>query len=435
MLSPKRRLLLDLQNVSKTLRETLRYRYNKIDTAAFYDECRLRVARLERLISHVDDKDTAGLAELWSALNTLSVRITDIERSHLEEFSWPFAEALKRISFEVCQEVLFLFRAEGGLCSYAVRPEPFGPGVFKRRINSVVFPRALKDSVLLHVIIGHEFGHAALASQPGPLRGILQRLVADSILLDPPALFSWCSKNMGVKFEVEKGYLEQQASQWAQEFFCDLFGLVTMGPCFLPAFQASLETPAFRHPAAQPRYVPSHPPLEARAVALLYAARSLALLFSENTAPADLNQLSSSLDKSFVAMTSAWISGPFAVLDPMRIAEAAIALQQFARSQSMLAFPAADSRMIFQLMSAVVDNVPPVGTYPAAEIGANGQDQSIPCGSVDFRHILLAGWLVALEATEGARFEQINRLCSHAIMQQQGILFWERSAAATAANP
>jgi len=435
MFSPKRHLILEWENVEQTLRETLRYRYNKNVTVDFYEECTLRLDYIRHLIDSVQGDDEPGLNDLMGKLNALSVLVTNIERSHLEEFAWPFAEALKRIYRDAFgKDVLFMFRAEGDLCSYAVRPESIRTGIFKRRINSVVFPRALKDSVLLHVIIGHEFGHAALVSDP-TLNGIIRGLIAESVVAEPQKLFQWCADNIGVINRIDDGYLREKAYRWAVELFCDLFALVTMGPSFLPAFQSLLEILSFR--PSQP-YVGTHPPFASRAVMLLHAARSLELLYSERSSPNDLMQLSAPLDKGFVDLATKWAAGPFSILDPARVAQATIELSQFAQNRPLLAFPAPDAQLISQLMRSIGDKVPPAGMYPATITASpDGAPLLAEPRIVDFRLILFAGWLTSsvepVDKNE-AHFRQVNRMCSHAIMQQEGIVHWLESEARLSAQ-
>ncbi|MEA2787278.1 MAG: hypothetical protein QOF71_3382 [Candidatus Eremiobacteraeota bacterium] len=444
MLTPKRYLRLEWENVSRALQETLRYRYSKKDvTEHFYNECSTRLEQLCDLIGKVRDGDQSGLFELWRQLVRLSILITNIEHSHLEEFSWPFAEALKNVTSAAFSNVLFLFKAEGGLCSYAMYPE--SPGVGRKRIFPVVFPRGIREFVLLHTIIGHEFGHAALVSHGGTLGNVVRTLISGSVLeltpsgratlTKPDDFFQWCKAHLGVTERVDDESLSALALGWAKELFCDLFGLLIMGPSFLPAFQTLLETPSFNSDSM--RFVPSHPPFALRTVALLSAVRALNLLYSEQSPPADLNQLTAELDKAFVATASKWDRGPFSILQTKRIQEAADELVKFATPP--LAFPQPDAEMVSQLMQSLRDEVPPVGAYPATTTASHGVEaptiELVECTTVDFRHVLLAGWLSWAEAM-GTRdeecFRNINRLCAHAIMQQEGISYWKARPARTA---
>lgn len=433
MFAPKRYLLIEWANVEQTLRETLRYRYSEDATSKFYKECISRLRYINRLLTSVDEHDADALQLLLLQLDDLSGLVTAIERSHLEEYSWPFAYALERISKGICRdaltphgEALFFFRAEGGMSSYAVLPEENGPSISLHKIFPVIFPRTLKDSVLLHTILGHEVGHAAISSDRGPLFNIMQKVVADSVVADPKVLFQWCVKHVGVANKVSDEYVAAKSQSWAEEFFCDLFGLITMGPAFIPAFMSLLGVTAF-DPAYE--YVPTHPPYKSRVVALLHAARTLGLLYSENAGGDNLSGITQALDGAFVAHASPWCAGDFAILSHDRIGEAARELSTLANSYEALNFVAPDAVLLRQLVESLRAAIPPVGPFPAARASSNSDHSPavpIPCQEIDFRHILLAGWLNwsgLTVAEQSALFNQVNGLCSHAIMQQQALRF------------
>jgi hypothetical protein len=49
------------------------------------------------------------------------------------------------------------------------------------------------------------------------------------------------------------------------------------------------------------------------------------------------------------------------------------------------------------------------------------QGETVSWMSVDFRHVLYAGWICSVAPPAGVSFAQINRLCEHGIMQQRAI--------------
>lgn len=187
MLALKEYLLAESLNVEQTLHESLRHRYVEAAASDYYTECARRLATIKRYIATANNQ--LDLQSWRAQLSLLSTLITHIERSHLEEFSWPFADALERISREVCTPVglahrpLFFFMAQGKFADYAVRFDKTLANIRKRDIYSVFFPRTLKDQVLLHVIFGHEIGHAALEAQPDTYDA-LSVLGEDSVLAD-----------------------------------------------------------------------------------------------------------------------------------------------------------------------------------------------------------------------------------------------------------
>jgi hypothetical protein len=337
------------------------------------------------------------------------------------------------MSKSVCEDVSFFFRAEGGLWSYEVLPED-QETIARHKIEPVVFPRALRESVLLHTIIGHEFGHAALASRR-EFYEIVRDLVKNSPVEDSKTLFAWCAKNTGASHKLTKLDQRELAESWAEEFFCDLFGLVTMGPAFLPAFRAVLE--AATSASELSPYVSSHPPFGSRIVALSYAAQSLELFYSSSDKA--LGELSAQLDESFIRCAETWKNCAREVLDPTQVSKAAIRLSQAVKEFNLLAFPTPDAHLIGQLVNAINESIPPVSRYPTpVKTDLDGNHLSEDCVVIDFRHILLAGWLKWLGPVVGPAnsdpnmFSRINRLCSHAIMQQEGISIWtERALART----
>jgi hypothetical protein len=237
---------------------------------------------------------------------------------------------------------------------------------------------------------------------------------------------------MGVQDAGSSTYLDEMLRSWAFEFFSDFLGLIMMGPSFLSAFQSLLELNA---QAGSPPFVPRHPPYGARALALLGAARALNLIYSEQSSLAFLDGTSRALDNAFIESASNWADSPFSLLEADRISEAATLLQRFAVQYPGLAFPTPDLAMLSQLVEAIRDDVPPAGPYPAAA-NVGGELKAMGPSIVDFRHILFAGWLRWSQTTnkDGDGFRHINMLCSHAILQQEGVVYWESNADAKRAT-
>lgn len=423
MFSAKVYLLSECANIAQVLKESLRYRYRNVE---FYNECETRLAYFHRVIDETAESEQSRLYTLMGELGHLAVLIADIERSHLEEFSWPFAFALERISKSIC-EALFFFRADGGMSSYAVRPEGERPGIIDTRINSVVFPRALKDTVLLHAILGHEIGHAIIAAHPGKCAAFRATLVNSSPVAEPAALYAFCRGNGLVREEGPKGHLTKAARSWGDEFLCDMFGLLIMGPSFLTAFWSLLEIRSFKR---QDPFVTSHPPFKSRIVALMHAARAFGFIFSERPAPDNLDGSTIEMDREFVTKASDWDASPFAVLDQAQIKRACIDLKDFVQPYASLSFPVPPADLIAQLLKLLRNDVPPSGGM-ALQDAHNGSIALAPSVTVDFRHVLLGGWLRWTESEQRdiQFFHHVNRLCSFAIMQQEGIVHWNDNVA------
>jgi hypothetical protein len=427
-------LLVECEDLSSTLKETLRYRYieDAVSAPAFVKECEARLKYVKARIEKIPSTNVAGLTTLASQISSLSRLVTNIERSHLEEFSWPFAFALETISKGVCSEdiatgtveSLLYFRSEGGICSYKVFPDQIVPGISERKIFSVVFPRATKDSVLLHTVLGHEIGHAALRSKPVALSPIKRQLFASSIIERPNDVYDWCVANIGVTSN--DGYLLPKVSNWASELFCDLFGLLMMGPAFIPAFTA-LELTTLDIGGARTPQVPTHPPYQVRAIMLLRAARALGWLYSDQDPKDELATLVAPLGQAFTDKVGVFENSVYDILDNANISAAATALVNFAKPYTGFAFQPPTAVVLTGLLATLGAQVPPACRFPPSR-SADGEIGKTEV--VDFRTILLAGWLrwlkmLPINSGMEEHFRTLNTLCSYAILQQQGVLFYE----------
>src|SRR5438046_3099779 len=88
----------EYNNVDRALQETLRYDYGPEQSAEFYDECAGRLGRIKRRIESCNPTDRQSVAALLSDLGYVATLISLIERSHLGELSWPFADELRRLA-------------------------------------------------------------------------------------------------------------------------------------------------------------------------------------------------------------------------------------------------------------------------------------------------------------------------------------------------
>jgi hypothetical protein len=100
-MSPLEFLHEEFENVKRALKETLRHDYVPERSKAYYDECVARLAEISKSISGVSPTDDVRIAGHVNELSLLAHWISFIERSHLGEFSWPFAEELHRESLQL----------------------------------------------------------------------------------------------------------------------------------------------------------------------------------------------------------------------------------------------------------------------------------------------------------------------------------------------
>jgi hypothetical protein len=248
------------ENVERALTETLRYDYGPKPTADYYQECQERLNRVKLAIKTTSHADLAGIEARLAELSYLSVWISLIERSRLGEFSWPFADALRKIAERLL--------AESSLSGATIQPIVYivadGEGYFihyettsvssKRKFAFIAFPRPLKHHVLLHSLFGHELGHTALHTVGAG--SILQNEVMTALqssgpLADVVTMTSWIHDGaapseikkelhqfetmMGVRFSFDDIYL----SRWIDELICDLLVYCYSARVLLPPIRYS----------------------------------------------------------------------------------------------------------------------------------------------------------------------------------------------------
>ena len=159
----------ELGNVQRALNETLRYDYGPEQGREYYEECADRLAEIKTDVGAIDPADLQTVQTLFNELSQLCSWMLLIERSHLGEFSWPFAEALKAIATTLLSETnlkgeqvkpLIHVVAEGE--GYQIVYESQTATASSRKPFVVVaFQRSLKYHALFHCLFGHELGHTA----------------------------------------------------------------------------------------------------------------------------------------------------------------------------------------------------------------------------------------------------------------------------------
>lgn len=88
----------EYENVRRALDESLRYDYGPGQTVDYYEECRFRLDGIRAELERRGQSGAAPVSDIVSQLWDLANRLTLIERSHLGEFSWPFADAIREIA-------------------------------------------------------------------------------------------------------------------------------------------------------------------------------------------------------------------------------------------------------------------------------------------------------------------------------------------------
>ena len=439
-MNPKEFLLQECENVRATLQDVLRHDYAAGSSEEFYNEFCERLAFLESLIQPADPSDVSALGTFADEISLLSTLVHHMERSHAGEFPWPFTEYLQDLATPLCTEHLaqnegepiIRVYAEGGLFSYQINLEnDLSVLNVGRRIFTIVFPRTLRHHVLLHAIFGHEIGHAAwtipkhradlLDKVLGPLRGsgwLTSTSQATGWLRSadaPPPIVQLRDQYGDDSYtDIDRNQLDS----WFQEFMCDLFGLVTFGGSFLAAHRTLLLA---LDPTGH-RWGPYHPPYICRRAMLWRACKHLKWNeFPETIGDAGLRSEIERFVNEHSGPTplGAWED----VFTQEQVAAAVDGLISILSAAGTSCFSMPDEATLRPLMRMLHERIPPCGSdQSGAEVPVNR--------SVDFRHILFAGWLVGERTNGGAeeiRFLELNKLCEMGLLQQRAIDLYNSS--------
>lgn len=414
MLSPKQFLEQECENTETVINECLRHDYAGGRTLKIFRECSERLAAIKSKIGVCADADSAELKQLAYRLSRLSSLIARVERSKLGEFSWPFASELQKIAEVTCQgttggdayydEPLFAISAEGGLDAYSILDEQDQVDFANHRIFNIVFPRSLKHHVLFHAILAHEIGHAALTvpSMIEVLTGNVIAVLEDGPFADDDTFAQWYEQSgLGDMSAMAGDDIDDMLTHWVEECFCDLFGLVVLGPAFFAA-HCSLLT------ALDPQGLSpgdDHPPNVVRFDLLTKAAASL-----QWTAPqAFWKPVTDALPH--IPEWARCFTGE-------QIEAVVTALQRILEPLGPSLYRPPRPAELEQLTASIARAVPPTG----AGITAGG---AVTLSPLDFRVILFAGWLCWYrQDNPDLTFFQINQLCDQAILQQQAVDLW-----------
>jgi hypothetical protein len=431
MWSAKEYLAQECANLGDVLHETLRFKYGSDGSSEFFTECQVRLQFLQGRLD-APDVDSAELAEIREHLGELSELIARIERSSVEEYSWPFVECLKEIATVACSEATAAHPSsppkvhvlsDGGLDSYGIYPEQSRPSAAKRRILTIVFPRTLKHFVLLHAILGHELGHAIwrIPYRQRDLRYLLlKHLRTTGPFEDSDATAAWLYSDKAPE-EVkrylgrldpdvidQKSFFPRAANweAWMEEILCDFIGVATFGPSFIAACCNLLY-------AIDPSGLdigPRHPPVACRVGYLLTAAAQLGL----DRLQYQDSSLNDSASRFWQALRAKRKADPWLrVFTDVQIKGAAEDIGQYIAKMPPAGYVQPGEQELSALLLQLRKLVPPVGFSIRKNLAFDHRQ-------VDFRHVLYAGWLASTDGN-GVPFEKINRLCEHAIMQQFAI--------------
>lgn len=426
----------EFANVSDTLDETLRHDYGAADSDDYYAECGHRLEAVRRRMDAISDDRDPKIADLIIALGDVANRVSLIERSHLGEFSWPFADVIRRIADRMLAErslsrvqkvrlPIVHMIAEG--TGYHVRVEKSPDPTRRKRIAIVAFPRQLRHHVLMHAIFGHELGHAAFhtgAAASICRNRVLPALNREGPLSGPDELEAWI-RCPDAPEDVKRHLHEMpharssagQVEQWSLELMCDLFGLLIFGTAFAAAHRTLLE-PATRSTAEHELRSPTHPPLVARRRTLVDAMRVLAL---DTPVTLDTDGPVHEAERLLLGYVLEHDGSDWpAIFTEAQLRDALEAMKSVFAADPAIMFEKPSRENTIRLVDRLARRLPPI----LEEIDARGvaKQEPMPAG-----HCLHAGWVYwfgrDLLETDGIGldFLRTNRLCDQALLQQRAI--------------
>jgi hypothetical protein len=422
----------ECRNVQRVLDESLRHSY-RTTSDEFYKECQFRLGLIKT--NAQDTSDPSELHGISLELSQLAALIAGIERSHLGEFSWPFADEIEKLARYCCSKQrstvptdapLFFMSSSGELDAYSIVEDANEPIFVGRPIFNVVFPRSLRYHVLLHAILGHEIGHAAYcvtAVRRDLESKVTNKLIEGSPLSDASTFMTWLAMHFGDVLPADTDDALEVADKiiqhWKQELLCDLFGLLCIGPSFLPAQRSVLNS---LDPFGT-LFFETHPPHLSRFWMLDTASKAIGLSdemrYTDRKLSRGVSRLSRAMSRPLIGMRS-----EFKLLNEKNIGTATRRLQSFlrARGNSLYVLPTEEA------LRTCVNSLSRLQPVPASTMDG-GPDPL--ANQVDFRTILLAGWLAWFDGQKQSpsiEFFDMNRLCEISILHQQAVSVWNEGA-------
>jgi hypothetical protein len=432
----------EFDSVERALGETLRYDYGPERSRPYYDECGARLARIKTAILKIAPGDIQTIRDRLDELSSLAGWISLIERSHLGEFSWPFAEELrdmakallaeKSLSKTVISPIIHIIAEGEGYQIVYERQVPTASG--EHRFAVIAFPRPLKHHVLLHTIFGHELGHTALHTTGAGGAGlILQSDVMTALTSSGPMtsaakMTAWLNdpkapreiKNELSQYSAWAGrpyaFEDYDQQQWLDELICDLFGLLLFGPGFAAAHETILR-PAHPSPYRIDLLDPTHPPYAVRHK-MLKRAMQLLRWDQPVTAAKHKTYHQAEIELLTYAMRDPYV--PWSDLfGDLQLKNAIKGVQKVFSKYGSLGYKQPDGDKLVALVERLTNRLPPI----IADIDQAGKPQ---LSKVEISQTLYAGWVYwvgrkKLVKKDPLSFLLANKLCDRALLQQRAI--------------
>jgi hypothetical protein len=432
----------EFDNVERALGETLRYDYGPEQSRPYYDECAARLARIKTAIPKILPGDSRTIRDRLDELSSLATWISLIERSHLGEFSWPFAEELRDMARVLLTEknlkgasvspIIHIIAEGEGYQIFYERQVPTPSS--EHRFAVIMFPRPLKHHVLLHAIFGHELGHTALhTTGSGGAGNILQSDVMTALTASGPMASaknatSWLNETAApAELKRDLGAYLAQSGQayafddyfrqsWLDELICDLFGLMLFGPGFLASHQALLK-PTHPNPYEIALLEHTHPPCAVRHKMLV---RTTQLLKWDQPVTTKVDNPCHGMERDLLnyALTDTYSSWSVLFSDS-QLKRAIKGVKKLLSTYGPLGYRQPDADTLVDLIEQLAKRLPPV----LAKIDQAGKPE---LKKVELAQTLYAGWVYWIGRNRlvghfPLPFFLINRLCDHALLQQHAI--------------
>lgn len=433
-MTPHEFLEQQVKNVEQALTETLRYDYGPKPPWDYYQECQRRLVRIKNAAAGTAATDVTGIEARLDELTDLSVWISLIERSRLGEFSWPFAESLRKMAESLLAEtglsgatippiVQIIADGEG----YFIHYEKTSPSGL-HKFAFINFPRPLKHHVLLHSLFGHELGHTALHTvNAGSIlqNDVMAVLQSSGPLSSDTAMDGWIQASVAPpQIKRELNHFRSGAGfqytfetyyrlSWLDELICDLFGLLLFGPGFAAAHQVYLR-PMHSNPYEIGIPQPTHPPYAVRHRMLV---RAMQILGWDRTVTNKQPYQQAEQDLLQYVLLDPY--DPWStILSDTQLTAAIDGVQKLFAAYGDFGYVAPDGGTLADLIECLTMRLPPI----AATLSKQGKPQ---LRVIDISHTLYAGWIYSIGhprlTTEPLSFLQTNKLCDHALLQQTAI--------------
>jgi hypothetical protein len=427
----------EFDNVERALGETLRYDYGPEQSRPYYDECAARLARIKAALPRILPNNYQTIRDRLDELSSLATWISLIERSHLGEFSWPFAEELRDIARALLTEknlkgapvspIIHIIAEGEGYQIFYERQVPTPSS--EHRFAVIMFPRPLKHHVLLHAIFGHELGHTALhTTGAGGAGGILQSDVMSALtsfgpMADATTATSWlndAAAPAALKRDLaaSPGYVfdDYFRQSWLDELICDLFGLMLFGPGFAAAHQALLK-PTHPNPYEIALFEHTHPPYAVRHKMLV---RIMQLLKWDRPVTTKGQKPFHDMERDLLNYV---LADPYsswsALFSDVQLKRAITGIQKVFSAYGSLGYQQPAAGTLAGLIERLTKRLPPV----LAKIDQTGKPQ---LKKVEMAQTLYAGWIYWIGRKRPVEqpslpFFVTNRLCDQALLQQCAI--------------